>query len=76
MEEIESRETLEEMIEKVLKLFATSLRSYPEIDSFTQLVDLLNGTMEFRLRLSRRSGAPPSGDSAGKENKFVRESES
>jgi hypothetical protein len=66
--EEEIRKT-EESNQKVVKLIENLLRSYPEILSATQLVDLLNGTVEFRLKLARRSSGATAEDS--KERKDV-----
>jgi hypothetical protein len=54
---------------QILRVFETSLLRYPEILRFTELVDYSEGTVEFRLRLARRTGGTTTGDS--KERKDV-----
>jgi len=70
VEQEEDPEAEDERLRKhLLKIFSNSFVSYPEILSMTQLVDLLGGTVEFRLRLARRSEGTTPRDS--KERKDV-----
>jgi len=54
-------------IEKVLKNFFLLAGSYREILSASILTDLVEDTVEFRLRLAHRSGGTTSEDSQEKE---------